>query len=95
MVSIRRAGFDDRGRVESFYHACDYSGEVTDAAVVFVAEFRGELVGLLRLEPEHGMMVLRGMRVLPLGWLLDSSRAEKFRGDMLETGDRATAKGKQ
>lgn len=67
MISIRRARSDEFGLVRHFYSEEGYGGTVTSAAAVFVAETEAdtgdELVGVVRLELEHGLWVLRGMNV--------------------------------
>lgn len=65
MFTIRQAVPDDLGRIRRFYAGWNYHGEVTADAVGFLAESSGDLVGLLRLEPEGGTTLLRGMRVQP------------------------------
>jgi N-acetylglutamate synthase-like GNAT family acetyltransferase len=49
--------------VKAFYRDWNYPGEVSPAAIVIVAELDGKMVGVVRLEPEEGEIVLRGMRV--------------------------------
>ena len=62
-VIVRHARAADRSVVERFYQEAGYGTRVSEAATVFLAELSGELVGLVRLEPEQGVVVLRGMRV--------------------------------
>ena len=62
-LDIRRARPDERDLVLRFYEGVGYTGEVSNDAVVFVAEIGGEIVGLLRLESEFGVTVLRGVRI--------------------------------
>jgi len=62
-VNVRSATAVDWDRLIAFYKDWDYRGEVTQAAIVLLAEREGELIGIVRIEPEHGEIVLRGMRV--------------------------------
>ena len=51
-------------QVIRFYHETGYNGGLTENDRVLVAEHGGRIVGALRLCPEAGTLVLRGMRVL-------------------------------
>ncbi len=62
-LSIREALRADMSDVGRFYEAAGYRGSVTERAVVLLAHRGGEIVGLVRLEPEQGTLVLRGMQV--------------------------------
>ena len=64
-LHVRRARPDERERAALFYQGWDYHAGATDTAAIFVAEHHGDLVGLVRLEVELDVTVLRGMRVLP------------------------------
>lgn len=63
-LEIRRARPDELDAVARFYERFGYAGQVSDDAIVFVADQDGAIVGLLRLESEFGVTVLRGVRVL-------------------------------
>ena len=63
MVTIREALPTDMSDVLGFYEAAGYRGAVTERAVVVLARLEGEIAGLVRLEPEQGTLVLRGMQV--------------------------------
>jgi N-acetylglutamate synthase-like GNAT family acetyltransferase len=62
---IRRASVEDLPRIRQFYADRQYGGGVQPQDTVLVAEVDGGLVGLVRLAPEHGTLVLRGMQVHP------------------------------
>ena len=64
MLTIRRADPGERSRLLDFYQAVGYRGSVGDTAVFFVAEEHAKVIGLLRVEEESGVAVLRGMRVI-------------------------------
>src|SRR6516225_6404025 len=64
LPEIRRAEPGERDSIIRFYQRFSYTGQVSNDAVIFVAELDGEIVGLLRLELEFGVTVLRGMRIL-------------------------------
>jgi GNAT superfamily N-acetyltransferase len=40
-----------------------YGGGITPADTAWLAEAAGELIGVVRVAPEHGTLVLRGMRI--------------------------------
>lgn len=64
MSGIRRAVASDLERVRRFYTDWDYRGPLEPTATVLLALSEVDnIVGLLRLVPEHGTTVLRGMRV--------------------------------
>jgi GNAT superfamily N-acetyltransferase len=65
LLDIRRAGPADLDRVHAFYRGWNYRRPIGPRAVILIAELDRELAGLVRLEPEHGTTVLRGMRVQP------------------------------
>lgn len=56
-----------RQRLEAiaFLRGQGYQGAVEDVDRVFVATADGTIVGVVRLAPERGVTVLRGMRVAP------------------------------
>jgi GNAT superfamily N-acetyltransferase len=63
MISIRFADLADRAPVSAFYRETGYEGRVRADDRLVLAERDGELVGVYRLAREHGVLVLRGMRV--------------------------------
>lgn len=64
-MSVRRAGAEDLDRARRFYRSRGYGGGIRPEDTVLLAERDGRLVGVVRLAPEHGAVVLRGMQVDP------------------------------
>ena len=62
-VTVRLAAPEEYARVRSAYVAWNYDGGVSADDVVYVAVRDGELVGAVRRTREHGVTMLRGMRV--------------------------------
>jgi N-acetylglutamate synthase-like GNAT family acetyltransferase len=62
-VRVRVAAADEFGDVAEFYVETAYAGGIRPTDQVVVALSRGQLVGAYRLAREHGLLVLRGMRV--------------------------------
>jgi GNAT superfamily N-acetyltransferase len=60
---VHRATPGDLPRVQRFYEHWQYRGEVRPDDTVLIAERDGAIIGVVRLAPEHGTTVLRGMRV--------------------------------
>lgn len=65
MTTIRRATADDVPRALEFYAERGYGGGIAAKDAVLLAERDGNLVGIVRLAPEEGEIVLRGMQVHP------------------------------
>src|SRR6266480_1135457 len=64
-IEVRRATGEDIWRVVNFYAERRYGGGMRPEDVVLLAERNGELVGIVRLATEEGVVVLRGMQVDP------------------------------
>lgn len=62
-VTVRVAAPEEHGRAAELYAAWGYGGGVQPDDAVYLAEAGGELVGLVRRTEEHGVTMLRGMRV--------------------------------
>jgi GNAT superfamily N-acetyltransferase len=62
-VAIRIARFDDMSRIAAAYSEWGYGGGIVPADTAWLAEVAGELIGVVRVAPEHGTLVLRGMRI--------------------------------
>ena len=62
---IRRATAEDIPRALNFYAEQRYAGEIRSEDTVLLAELDSELVGIVRLALEEGVVVLRGMQVHP------------------------------
>jgi predicted N-acetyltransferase YhbS len=65
VIEIRHATAEDISRVLNFYAERRYGGGIRPEDSVLLAEHDGELVGIVRLTAEEGVVVLRGMQVQP------------------------------
>ena len=65
LIEVRRAMAEDIWRVLNFYAERRYGGGIRPEDAVLLAEHDGELVGIVRLSAEEGVVVLRGMQVHP------------------------------
>jgi GNAT superfamily N-acetyltransferase len=65
LIEVRRAMAEDISRAVNFYAERRYSGGIRQEDAVLLAEHDGELVGIVRLTAEEGVVVLRGMQVHP------------------------------
>jgi N-acetylglutamate synthase-like GNAT family acetyltransferase len=65
LIEIRHATAEDISRVLNFYAERRYGGGIRPEDSVLLAEHDGELVGIVRLTAEEGVVVLRGMQVQP------------------------------
>ena len=63
-ISIRKAAPAEYPNVLAFYRKCGYSRGISDVDTVLVALREDVLLGVVRLCPERGVVVLRGMQVL-------------------------------
>jgi len=64
-IEIRVATPADRTRALAVYERWGYKSSVQPADSFFIAERGAEVVGVVRLALEHGVWMLRGMRVDP------------------------------
>jgi N-acetylglutamate synthase-like GNAT family acetyltransferase len=64
-IEVRRAMAEDISRALNFYAERRYSGGIRPEDAVLLAERDGELVGVVRLAAEEGVVVLRGMQIHP------------------------------
>lgn len=64
-LEIRPATVEDLPRARRFYVDRQYGGGIRPQDTVLIAEQEGELVSIVRLAPEQGTTVLRGMQVHP------------------------------
>ena len=62
-VSIWIAGSNDISRIAAAYIEWGYGGGIAPDDTAWAAEAAGELIGVVRVAPEHGTLVLRGMRI--------------------------------
>jgi len=65
LIEIRHATAEDIARVLHFYAERRYDGEIRPKDAVLLAAHDGEMVGIVRLTAEEGVVVLRGMQVHP------------------------------
>lgn len=64
-IEVRRATAEDIPRALEFYAERRYGGGIGPEDAVLMAERDGELIGIVRLAAENGVVVLRGMQVHP------------------------------
>jgi predicted N-acetyltransferase YhbS len=64
MLLLSQALLNEIEDVKTFYKQVGYGGEVKREDHIFLARMDGQLVGVVRLCPEMGVLVLRGMQVL-------------------------------
>ncbi|MEH2093959.1 GNAT family N-acetyltransferase [Nostoc sp.] len=66
MPTIRQAKLHDIQGIKVFYSQCGYGGDLKtlEEDLILIAQPEGEIVGAVRLCPETGFFVLRGMQVL-------------------------------
>ena len=62
-IVVRRADPMDRPRIEAFCRERGYRGFLSPEAAVVIAERGVDVAGLGRVQPDHGVLVLRGMGV--------------------------------
>jgi N-acetylglutamate synthase-like GNAT family acetyltransferase len=62
-VAIRIAHVNDISRVAAAYSKWGYGGGIVLNDTAWIAEVAGEVIGIVRIAPEHGTLVLRGMRI--------------------------------
>ena len=65
MPSISAVDARDFPQVAALYRECGYHGGIADADTAFAAKVSDTVVAAVRLCPEGGVTVLRGMQVLP------------------------------
>ena len=63
-VLIREAGPSDFARVREAYVRFDYERPVCAEDAIWIAEEGDEVLGVVRIASEEGVLVLRGMRVV-------------------------------
>ena len=64
MITIEQAKPYDIDDVKVFYHQCNYGGGLSEKDLIFIAQLESKIVGVVRLCPGTGFLVLRGMQVL-------------------------------
>jgi GNAT superfamily N-acetyltransferase len=64
-IEVGLARAEDMSRALDFYAERRYGGGIGPEDVLLVAERNAELIGIVRLTAEEGVVVLRGMQVHP------------------------------
>ncbi|ALF56084.1 hypothetical protein ACX27_29725 [Nostoc piscinale CENA21] len=64
MLKISQAKLHDYENIKAFYKQCGYGGDLSEEALTFIAQLEERIVGAVRLCPNTGFFVLRGMQVL-------------------------------
>jgi GNAT superfamily N-acetyltransferase len=62
-VTIRRGQPDDLALIDRFYRTVGYGGTPGAGDQIFLVQDGREVIGAVRLLEEHGVTVLRGMRI--------------------------------
>lgn len=62
-AGIRIGQTSDTDRILSLYESLGYRQGISPADTVWIAEASAEPIGIVRIAPEFGVLVLRGMRV--------------------------------
>lgn len=65
MLRTRIIEIDEIEGVKDFYRDCAYSQPLDPSDLILAAESGDDILAVLRLSREHGVLVLRGMRVHP------------------------------
>ncbi|MBP5976749.1 GNAT family N-acetyltransferase [Brasilonema sp. CT11] len=64
MLKISQAKLHDAESIKAFYNQCGYGGDLSEEALILIAQLEERIVGAVRLCPNTGFFVLRGMQVL-------------------------------
>jgi N-acetylglutamate synthase-like GNAT family acetyltransferase len=51
--------------IKAFYSQCGYGGGLNKEDLILIAQLEKKIVGAVRLCPDNGFSVLRGMQILP------------------------------
>jgi GNAT superfamily N-acetyltransferase len=62
-VTVRIAQAPDLNRIRTAYEAWGYQGGMKAEDTAWLAEVANGLIGVVRVAPENGTLVLRGMRI--------------------------------
>jgi GNAT superfamily N-acetyltransferase len=62
-VTVRAAQSSDINRIFGAYETWGYRGGIQPEDTAWLAEAADELIGVVRIAPENGTLVLRGMRI--------------------------------
>jgi N-acetylglutamate synthase-like GNAT family acetyltransferase len=64
MMTINLAKLHDTEAIKTFYSQCGYGGSLNKEDRVLIAQLGEEIIGAVRLCPDNGFSVLRGMQIL-------------------------------
>jgi N-acetylglutamate synthase-like GNAT family acetyltransferase len=64
MMTINLAKLHDTKAIKTFYSQCGYGGGLNKEDRVLIAQLGEEIIGAVRLCPDNGFSVLRGMQIL-------------------------------
>ncbi|MBW4623784.1 MAG: GNAT family N-acetyltransferase [Cyanosarcina radialis HA8281-LM2] len=64
MTTVTQAKPQGFKEIQIFYDRCGYGGGLNQEDSIFIARLEGKIVGAVRLCPNTGFCVLRGMRVI-------------------------------
>jgi N-acetylglutamate synthase-like GNAT family acetyltransferase len=64
MMTINLAKLHDTEAIKTFYSQCGYGGGLNKEDRVLIAQLGEEIIGAVRLCPDNGFSVLRGMQIL-------------------------------
>jgi N-acetylglutamate synthase-like GNAT family acetyltransferase len=64
MMTINLAKPHDTEAIKAFYSQCGYGGSLNEEDRILVAQLGEEIIGAVRLCPDDGFFVLRGMQIL-------------------------------
>jgi GNAT superfamily N-acetyltransferase len=64
MMAIKLAKLHDTEAIKTFYSQCGYGGGLNEEDRVFTAQLGEEIIGAVRLCPDNGFSLLRGMQIL-------------------------------
>lgn len=65
MIKISQAKPHNTEEIKVFYSQCGYGGgPISEEDLIFIAQLEKKIVGAVRLCPDKGFFVLRGMQVL-------------------------------
>jgi N-acetylglutamate synthase-like GNAT family acetyltransferase len=64
MTTIAQAKLHNAEDIKAFYRQCGYGGGLSEKDVILIARSEAQIIGAVRLCPETGFFVLRGMQVL-------------------------------
>jgi N-acetylglutamate synthase-like GNAT family acetyltransferase len=64
MMAIKLAKLHDTEAIKTFYSQCGYGGGLNEEDRVLIAQLGEEIIGAVRLCPDNGFSLLRGMQIL-------------------------------